>query len=42
MNGQELFHGSTQNTHLEVPVESLQPGMYFILFQNEVHPWVKQ
>ena len=42
MNGQELFHGSTQNTHLEVPVESLQPGMYFIRFQNEVRPWVKQ
>jgi hypothetical protein len=41
-NGQELFQGATQDSSLEVPVESLQSGMYFLRFQNEVRPWVKQ
>jgi hypothetical protein len=42
MNGQELFQGSTQDSSLEVPVESLQSGMYLLRFQNEVRTWVKQ
>jgi hypothetical protein len=41
-NGQVLFQGSMQDSSLEVPVESLQSGMYFLRFQNEVRPWVKQ
>jgi hypothetical protein len=41
-NGQELFQGSTQDSSLEVPVESLQSGMYLLRFQNEVRTWVKQ
>jgi hypothetical protein len=41
-NGQMLFQGSTQDAHMQVPVESLQSGMYFLRFQNEVRPWVKQ
>ena len=41
-NGQVLVQGSTQDLKLEVPVESLKTGMYFLRFQNEVRPWVKQ
>jgi hypothetical protein len=41
-NGQVLVQGSTQDLNLEVPVESLKSGMYFLRFQNEVRPWVKQ
>lgn len=42
MNGQVLQHGRTQDSNLEVSVESLTSGMYFIRFQNEVRTWVKQ
>ena len=42
MNGQVLLQGSTQNSNLEVSVESLTSGMYFIRFQNEVRTWVKR
>ncbi|MEI8117462.1 MAG: choice-of-anchor B family protein [Flavobacteriia bacterium] len=41
-NGQVLVQGSTQDLNLEVPVESLKSGMYFLRFQNEVRPWIKQ
>lgn len=41
-NGQVLLQGSTQDLSLEVPVESLKSGMYFLRFQNEVRPWIKQ
>jgi choice-of-anchor B domain-containing protein len=41
-NGQVLLQGSTQNSNLEVSVESLTSGMYFIRFQNEVRTWVKR
>ena len=42
VNGQSIAQGSTENTSLEVSVEALKPGMYFIRFQNEVRTWVKQ
>ncbi len=42
MNGQVLVQGSTENSNLEVSVESLKSGMYFIRFQNEVRSWIKQ
>jgi choice-of-anchor B domain-containing protein len=42
MNGQVLQHGTTQDSNLEVSVESLTSGMYFIRFQNEVRTWIKQ
>lgn len=42
MNGQVLQYGRTQDSNLEVSVESLTSGMYFIRFQNEVRTWVKQ
>jgi hypothetical protein len=41
-NGQVIVEGATQNSSLEVPVDSVKPGMYFIRFQNEVRSWVKQ
>ena len=41
-NGQVLVQGSTQDSSLEVSVENLKSGMYFLRFQNEVHTWVKQ
>lgn len=41
-NGQVLVEGSTQDSSLEVSVENLKSGMYFLRFQNEVHTWVKQ
>jgi choice-of-anchor B domain-containing protein len=41
-NGQILIQGSTPDLSLEVSVESLKSGMYFIRFQNEVRTWVKQ
>ena len=41
-NGQVLLQGSTHDSSLEVPVESLKTGMYFLRFQNEVRSWVKQ
>jgi hypothetical protein len=41
-NGLVLVQGSTQDLKLEVPVKSLKSGMYFLRFQNEVRPWVKQ
>jgi choice-of-anchor B domain-containing protein len=41
-NGQCIAQGSTENSSLEVSVETLKPGMYFIRFQNEVRTWVKQ
>jgi hypothetical protein len=41
-NGQVLLQGSTKESSLELPVESLKSGMYFLRFQNEVRPWVKQ
>jgi hypothetical protein len=33
-NGQVLVQGSTQDLKLEVPVESLKSGMYFLRFKN--------
>jgi hypothetical protein len=42
MNGQVLQYGTTQDSNLEVSVESLTSGMYFIRFQNEVRTWIKQ
>jgi choice-of-anchor B domain-containing protein len=42
MNGQVLVQGSTENSNMEVSVESLKSGMYFIRFQNEVRSWIKQ
>jgi hypothetical protein len=41
-NGQVLLQGSTKESSLELPVESLKSGMYFLRFQNEVRQWVKQ
>ena len=41
-NGQVLVKGSTKDSSLEVSVENLKSGMYFLRFQNEVHTWVKQ
>jgi hypothetical protein len=41
-NGQVLVQGTTQDPSLEVSVENLKSGMYFLRFQNEVRTWVKQ
>lgn len=41
-NGQVLVQGSTQDSSLEVPIESLKSGLYFFRFQNEVRSWLKQ
>jgi choice-of-anchor B domain-containing protein len=41
-DGQVIDQGSTQNSSIEVPVDNLKPGMYFIRFQNEVRSWIKQ